>query len=144
MVESASGAGELLGVWRLVSAKAQTEDTGEALDLLGADPQGFIVFGPDGRMMTVLTASGRAPPANETEMAAAFRGMTAYTGRFTVEQDRVVTKVDVAWHPAWENTRQIRFFKLEGDRLTLTSEVQGHPSHPGRKLRGVIVWTREA
>ena len=25
-----------------------------------------------------------------------------------------MTKVDVAWHPAWENTEQRRFFELSG------------------------------
>ena len=118
------------------------EDTGEVFDPYGPDPRGAIVFGP-GRVAGVVVASGRAPPADEAGMAAVFRGMMAYSGRFTVEGDRIVTEVDAAWHPAWEDTRQIRFFELEGDRLTLTTEVQGHPSYPGRRLRGVAVFARE-
>lgn len=141
---SSSGTNSVLGLWKLLSARVQMEDTGEMLDLFGSDPQGFFVFGSDGRMMMILSASGRTLPANEPDMVAAFRGMMAYTGRFTVEQNRVVIEVDVAWHPAWENTRQTRFFELKGDRLTLTTDIQGHPSYPNRKLRGIIAWIREA
>jgi len=62
MMASPSSADAVLGVWKLVSVRVQMEDTGETLDLLGADPKGFIVFGTDGRMMTVLSASGRMGP----------------------------------------------------------------------------------
>jgi hypothetical protein len=47
----------------------------------------------------------RKPPTSDAEAAALFRGISAYTGRFTVEGDRIVTEVDAAWHPAWEGTR---------------------------------------
>jgi Lipocalin-like domain len=55
----------------------------------------------------------------------------------------LVTEVDAAWHPAWEGTRQTRFFELDGDRLTFTTEVQGHPAHSGRRLRGIILGARD-
>jgi hypothetical protein len=38
---------------------------------------------------------------------------------------------------------QTRFFELDGDRLTFTTEVQGHPAHSGRRLRGIILWARD-
>ncbi len=143
MTATSGDADRLLGFWRLVSFQARTEDTGEVLDLYGPDPRGTIVFGA-GRMAVVVAASARAPPADEAGVASAFRGMMAYTGRYTVEGDRIVTEVDAAWHPAWENTRQPRFFTLGGDRLTLTTDVQGHPLFPGRLGRGVVVFTRDA
>jgi hypothetical protein len=132
----------VLGTWRLEALRLRMEDTGEVVEPFGPDPRGSIIFTPDGRMMTVITASRRTPPATETETAAAFRGMMAYTGRFTLERDRVVTEVDAAWNPAWEGTTQIRIFELDNDRLTLTSEVQEHPLYPDRKLRGIVVWAR--
>ena len=135
--------GWMLGVWRLVSAQVRYEDTGEVHDLHGPDPRGFIVFNPEGRVAVTITASGRKPPTDDAEAAALFRGMSAYTGRFTVAGNRVITEVDAAWHPAWENSRQPRFYELEGDRLTLKTEVQDHPSHPGRRLQGIVVWTRD-
>ncbi len=92
--------------------------------------------------MSIITASGRRPPATDAE-AALFRGISAHTGRFTVEGNKVATEVDAAWHPAWEGTRQPRPIELEGDRLTLRSELQDYPSFPGQRLRGVVVWVRD-
>ena len=109
----------------------------------GPDPRGYGIIEPAGRLMFIITNSGRAPPANETESAALYRGMTAYAGRYRVEHNQVVTKLDVAWHPAWENTEQRRFFEVSGDTLTLTTMVQEHPLHPGRMHRGIFIWTRE-
>jgi hypothetical protein len=142
MTASSSGADWLLGFWRLVSFQRRFEDTGEVVDVYGPNPRGAVVFGA-GQMAVVIAAAGRAPPKDEAGLASALRGMMAYTGRYTVEQDQIVTEVDAAWHPAWEDTRQPRFFKLEGDRLTLTTPVQVHPLFPGRPGRGVVVFARE-
>jgi ABC-type Fe3+ transport system substrate-binding protein len=45
----------------------------------------------------------------------------AYTGMYRLEGDKWLTKVDVAWNPEWVGTEQTRFFKLDGDRLHVTS-----------------------
>ncbi len=142
MTATSGDADRLLGFWRLVSFQRRFEDTGEVIDVYGPDPRGAIVFGA-GRMAVVIAASGRAFPEDEAGMASAFRGMMAYTGRYTVEGDRIVTEVGAAWHPAWEDTRQPRFFTLESDRLMLTTPVQVHPLFPGRPGRGVVVFARE-
>ena len=134
---------QLLGVWRLVSAQVQNEETNEFRDLHGSEPRGFAVFSPEGRVSIIITASGRLPPGNAAEAAALFQGMSAYTGRFTITGNRIVTEVDAAWHPAWEDTHQPRFYELDGDRLTLRTGLQDHPSYPGWQLRGVVVWKRE-
>ena len=143
MKASEDNRNQLIGVWRVVSVQIRDEDTGEMSDLHGPDPRGFAVFSPEGRLAIIFTASGRTLPANEGEAAALFRDMSAYTGRFILTEDQIVTEVDVAWHPAWDNSQQPRFYKLEGDRLTLSTGVQDHPSRPGVRLRGFVVWTRE-
>lgn len=135
---------QLLGSWRLVSIQVRLEDTGETLDLHGAAPRGAILFLPGGRMATLISNSGRTPPKTDAEAAALFRGLSAYSGRYRIEGARVLVEVDVAWHPDWEDTRQWRNVSIEGDRLTLTTDLQDHPAHPGRPLRGIVVWTREA
>jgi hypothetical protein len=133
----------LLGSWRLVSASFCDADTGEVFDLHGPNPTGSIIFGSDQRMMAIVISSKRISPTTDPEAAALLRDMSAYTGRFSVAGTKCTIEVDTAWHPAWENTRQIRFYELEGDKLTLTSEANGHPSYPGRRGHGIIVWTRQ-
>ena len=134
---------ELLGVWRLVSAQVWMEDNGEVIDVHGPNPLGVAVFEAAGRVMFIITPSGREAPANDAEAAALYRGMTAYTGNYQVECGEVVTKVDVAWHPTWEKSEQRRFFELSGDTLLLSTAVREHPSHPGRLHRGIFTWVRE-
>jgi hypothetical protein len=133
---------EVFGVWRLVSAKVKVEDTGEEIDVHGENPRGFAIFEPSGRMMAIITPSGRIAPKNDAEAAALFKGMTAYTGRIRVEGNTIVTAVDAAWHPDWEKTEQMRFVDLSGDTLTLSTPVRDHPSLP-KPHRGIFTWTRE-
>lgn len=123
----------LLGSWRLVSVRSRAEDTGEAVDVHGPAPRGFAMFGADGHMMVIVTGSGEAPT----------RGVTAYTGRFAAGQGRLVTKVDAAWHPAWEGSDQHRYLEMQGDELTVLTPPLDHPLRPGRLHRAVVTWVRE-
>ena len=135
MTNGIEASGGLFGVWRLVSAKMTLLDSGEVTDLLGAASKGHAVFHPGGRMMVILTADGRAAPGEP--------GMTAYTGRFRVEGSRLITSVDAAWVPAWEGTEQPRFFELDGDRLTLSSEPNRNHPLPGVLKVVRVEWERE-
>ncbi len=92
---------------------------------------------------TILLAVGFPDPAVDAEAAGLFRGMTAYTGRFRVEGNRVVTDLDVAWRPSWEGSEQEPFCSLEGDRLILRTGVMGHSSRPGCRHRATFTWTRD-
>jgi hypothetical protein len=123
----------LLGTWRLVSVHSLFEDTGEQIDIHGPDPRGYAVFGADGRMMTIIAGSGGTPD----------RAVTAYTGRFDATPDRLVTKVDVAWHPMWEGSEQHRFLSIRGDELVVHTPLQDHPLQPGRMHRTIVTWVRE-
>jgi hypothetical protein len=134
---------EILGVWQLVSAQVHMEKNGAVLDVHGQNPVGFVIFERSGRMMAVVTNSGRVAPTNDAESAALYRGMTAYTGRYSIEESTVVTRLDGAWHPNWENTEQKRFVELSGDKLTLSTPMQEHPSFPGQRHRAVFTWVRE-
>jgi hypothetical protein len=143
MAEPNGHKGEIFGVWRLVSAQVHMEKDGAVIDVHGRNPLGFVIFDPSGRMMAIITNSGGAAPANDAESAALYRGMTAYTGYYTIQENTVVTMPDVAWHPNWENTEQRRFLELSGDKLTLSTPVQEHPSPPGQIGRAVLTWVRE-
>ena len=69
--------------------------------------------------------------------------MFAYTGMYRLEDDKWVTKVDVSWNPARNGTDQVRFYKLDGDRLQVTSAWAPNPNLPGSPItRGVLMWER--
>ncbi len=141
MAEPNPIAERLLGAWRLIGNERRMEDTGEVV--IRPAPRGLAVCEPGGRAMFLMTGSDRSPPADEAAAAALFNGMTAYTGRFRIEGDRILVSVDLAWHPGWEGTEQLRFLTLDGDRLTLRTGLQEHPLSPGRKFVGTFTWVRE-
>jgi len=47
--------------------------------------------------------------------------MVAYSGRYTVEGEKVIHHVDVSWNQAWTGTDLVRFFKREEDKLVITT-----------------------
>jgi hypothetical protein len=131
----------LLGTWKLISNRIRVEDTGEEFDLFGANPRGVIVFAAHGRMTVIITTAERASPVSDADFRSLVMGMCAYSGRFTIHDDHVVIDSDVAWLPY---PRQIRYFELDGDRLTLPTPIQELPILPGRVVRNTIIWEREA
>ena len=41
------------GTWKLISSKRTTVATSATVDTFGPDPQGYIMYGKDGRMMVL-------------------------------------------------------------------------------------------
>jgi hypothetical protein len=138
-----SDAARIAGTWRLVSVVYQDVATGERLLPLGEHPVGYQLATPAGRWIAIVNGEGRKPPANEAERSAALLSMIAYTGRWRVEGDSVVTRVEAAWQPAWVGTDQIRQFTFDGDRLVLASPPQPHPNLLGKVVRLFVTWERD-
>ena len=133
---------QILGVWKLQTYDVEFQDTGERKALFGAKPNGFIIFTAEGRMMAVLTAEARKVPQTDADRAAALRSMFAYSGIYRLEDDRWVTKVDTSWNEAWTGTDQVRFYRLEGDKLTVTSAWHPSVNFDGRTARGILTWVK--
>src|SRR5271156_4049549 len=111
----------LVGSWRLKSCKSTFSDTGERTEPYGANPVGSMVLAASGRIVFLFGKSDRRPPASDLDRASLFNSLMAYTG--TVRRDgatRLVTTVDLALSPTFSGD-QIRFFTLDGDRLTLST-----------------------
>ena len=92
----------------------------------------------------VVTGEGRKVPATDAERADALRSMIAYTGRYRVEEGKVVTRVEAAWNESWVGGDQTRFIRFEGDDLLhIDSPPMPHPNVPGRVVRVIVTWRRE-
>ena len=134
---------KLLGVWRLVALDLEFQDTGERRPTFGKKPNGYLIFTSEGRMMAYLEAENRTPPKTAEEQAAAYRTTIAYTGKYRLEGDKWVTKVDGSWNVAWVGTDQVRFFQFQGDQLHVVSQWQRSATYDNRMVRGFIAWERE-
>ena len=121
----------LIGTWRLKSFVREDVATGARRPALGEHPGGYVGYAPDGRMYALLVADGRVVPAGDpptdAERAQLHKSMIAYAGTYMIEGSKVVHHIDVAWNNARLGSNQVRFFKLEGDALTLTTERNKSP-----------------
>ena len=133
----------VLGTWKLISYEFEVQSTGERQPIWGKNPTGYIIFTPEGLFMAVLTGEGRKSPNTDQDRAELFNTMFAYTGRYRIEGDKWITKVDVAWLPARVGTEQVRYFKFEGDRLQVITAWMP-PLTPAQQGtgRGVLTFER--
>ena len=141
----ADEAQQIVGTWKLVSVEYEDAQTKERTPVLGQHPHGYQIATPQGRWIALVTADGRPVPKTDAERAKALRTMIAYSGRYRVEGDKVITKVEVAWNEAWVGGEQVRFLRFEGDDvLHIESPPMPHPNMYGKVVRVIVVWQREA
>src|SRR5215471_2721904 len=116
---------DLLGTWTMLSWKKETLATGETVDAHGPDPVGYITYGADGRVHAIVVRRDRpAPktlPPTDTEKLRLFDSMLAYSGTYTLDDEKVIHHVDVSWNQALTNIDLIRFYKLANGILTITA-----------------------
>jgi hypothetical protein len=134
---------ELVGVWKLVSWEWEVQATGARLPSMGKNPTGYRVFTPEGRMMQIVTAEGRKSPNTEKERAALLDSMVANTGMYRLEGDKLVNKIDVAWHPM-DIGEKVSSFRFEGNRLQVIGDwtPSMRAGVPGRTGRVITIWER--
>jgi hypothetical protein len=137
----------LLGTWKLKSFVREIAATGERYNERGEHPSGYLGYAADGRMYAIITWDNRANPhdvvpTNE-ERIKLYGTMISYAGTYTVNAEKVIHHVDISWNQAWTGTDQVRFYKLEGNTLTITSAPAPNPTD-GRQGRSILVWEKLA
>ena len=135
----------LLGTWKLNSVVRELLSTGEKHSLLGEHPSGYTGYSPDGRMYAIITADKRLTPHDvaptDEERVKLHRTIVAYAGTYSVEGEKVTHHVDISWNQAWNGTDLIRFYKLEGNTLTIKTGPLKSPID-GRQGQVVVVWEK--
>jgi hypothetical protein len=134
---------KIVGVWKLVSVVYEDQETKALTPVLGEHPRGRQIATADGRWLALVTGEGRPVPKTDAERAQALRTMIAYTGRYRVEDGKVITKVEAAWNEAWVGGEQVRFIRFEGNRLFIESPPMPHPNQNDRVVRVIVIWDRE-
>ena len=124
-------AGRLAGSWKLTSWTIQIIG-GEATEPFGPNPKGRAVFTPEGFSAFMIARPDRKPATNDADSAALLKSLMVYTGKFAIEGDKLTTNVDLSWNELLTGTAQVRFFKLEGDRLSIRTAEQASAVFPGK------------
>jgi hypothetical protein len=137
-----------VGVWRLVSWVHTAEGGGQQVEPWGPNPLGVISYTAGGRMSAIVTAPGRKASSANTqqlpleEQANFFRTAFSYAGSYELEKQGVVVhRVEVASDPNWAGTQQRRFFKIEGNRLTITTPPVRILNETAGRVH-ILVWER--
>jgi hypothetical protein len=133
----------IVGTWKLVSVVYEDVATKERTPVLGEHPKGIQIATPEGRWLALVTAEGRPIPKTEAERAQALQSMIAYTGRYRVEDGKVITKVEAAWNESWVGGEQVRAIRFEGNRLFIESPPMPHPNVNDKVVRVIVIWERE-
>ena len=134
---------KIVGTWKLVSVAYEDTTTGARTPIYGAHPKGIQIATAEGRWLALMTAEGRGVPNSDDARAQALKTMIAYTGRYRVEDGKVITKVEAAWNEAWVGTEQIREVRFDGDRLLLQSPPMSHPNINDKVVRVIVAWEPE-
>lgn len=133
----------VVGTWKLVSYEVEVQATRQKLPVMGEKPTGYVSFLPEGRVFFVLTGEARKPAKTDQDRAELLNTLVAYTGTYSLAGDTWTTNVDVAWNPEWVGTKQVRSFKLEGDRLLVMTPWRIMPNWADKGMtRSLITFER--
>jgi hypothetical protein len=134
---------KIIGTWKLVSVVFEDQATKERTPVYGEHPKGIQIATPEGRWLALMTGENRPVPKTDEERAQALKTMIAYTGRYRVEDGKVITKVEAAWNEAWVGTEQVRAIRFDGDKLYIESPPMPHPNVNNKVVRVIVEWQRE-
>jgi hypothetical protein len=87
-----------------------------------------------------MCESGQSRKTQPDQMSS---GSTLKADPFTIEDDKFTTKVDISWNELLTGQDQVRFFQLQGDKLTIRTAEQTSAVCPGKKVVGTLTWERE-
>jgi hypothetical protein len=135
---------QIVGTWKIVSVVYEDQATKEQTPIYGEHPRGIQIATPEGRWLALMTAENRPVPKTDEDRAAALKSMIAYTGRYRIEDGKVITKVEAAWNEAWVGGEQVRSIRFDGDKLYIESPPMPHPNINNKVVRVIVEWQRES
>jgi hypothetical protein len=136
---------QIVGSWAFVSADTVRPD-GSKVPTFGPNPSGLLIFGSDGRYVSLVVradvpkfASNSRTAGTPDENKAAVQGSIAHFGRYTInEAEHTLTMhIERSSYPNWSGAEQGRPFTLVGDELKYTV-----PTGSAAQGRGEVVLKR--
>jgi hypothetical protein len=120
----AQGMKDIVGTWTAVSNET-TQANGQKIQPFGPKPVGLLMFDSEGRYALQICNSDRPKFSSNNrvqgtpeEYKTAVHGCNPHWGRYSVDADNIVFKIEHALFPNWEGTEQKRAFTIKGDELT--------------------------
>ena len=135
----------ILGTWKLQSLVFEAIATGQRSSPFGDHPDGYLSYSPDGRMYAIGVVEDRPKPRDlvptDEEKVKLQGSMFAYAGTYTADGEKVVHHVDISWNQSWTGTDLVRFYKLDGNTLTITT-ARAQSAIDGEEGEFILVWEK--
>jgi hypothetical protein len=145
-ISQAQSIAEFVGTWRLVSYEAR-DSKGQLQYPMGEDVSGQLVYDSTGNMSAHVMRNDRPRFAandpirgTDAEIRAAFQGYTSYFGTYTIDTTKqtVTHHVRGASYPNWVASDQLRHYRIDGTRLSLSAPIVVD----GKTFEFVLHWQR--
>jgi hypothetical protein len=155
-VSIASEVPPIVGTWRLLSAEDSLPD-GSVVGWMGGRPHGLLVYTTSGHVSlqvmreprsqlpagidsTTLITTAPYRTLTAEQMRDVYLGYYAYTGRYEVNvaRDSVTHRIENSLRPPEVGRENSRAFRIEGERLILSSHLQVE----GARRHRVLTWRR--
>jgi hypothetical protein len=135
----------ILGTWKLQSLVFEVSATGQRSSPFGDHPDGYLSYSADGRMYAIGVVEDRPKPRDlvptDEEKVELQGSMFAYAGTYTADGEKVVHHVDISWNQSWTGTDLVRFYKLDGNTLTITT-ARAQSAIDGEEGEFILVWEK--
>lgn len=131
------------GAWKLLSVETRDEKN----ELIRSGKRtGYLIYTPEGYMSVSFMKEGRPcfkagdiRGGSVEEKIAAIDGYLSYAGQYSVEDGEVSHHIEVSLFPNWVGETQVRRYKIDGNRLTLSTPLM---LIGGRKISTHLVWEK--
>lgn len=128
---SADVRARLIGAWRAVSWHEKDAE-GNFVFPMGEEAKGQLIYTAEGRMSAHLVSANMTRfakadwrTATAEERARAWLEYFGYYGSFSIDEEKkaVIHHVEGGSFPNMVGTEQVRYFRFEGERLTLNADT---------------------
>lgn len=140
---------EIAGTWRMVERGGSESEQAQLMERYGEKSEGLVILSPDGWLCAAVCRGDRErlpgdPPWHADAPAdarlAAFDSYISYAGRWRVENDQLITKVEFALNPSWVGGEQIRDLEFREDGILRLVATRVWPN--GEEISTWIDWRR--
>lgn len=134
------GQSSLIGTYKLLSFTTEI-DGQPPIEIMGKSPRGSLVLTPS-RWLHVFTAENRKFGTSVEEKSAMWDSLSAYTGTYRLDGNKIVVSVDASGNERLNGTDVTRNWQLDGKRLSITTAPGPSARDPLKMAVSRVLWEK--